>query len=406
MANSKLMDSKPSRQRYRVLHIITRLVRGGADKSTLHCIDSLGRERVDVDLIVGRNSDPSQMQAAAKIARVTKLNSLVRPIHPPCDLVALFAIYRMIKKNGYDMVHTHTAKGGFLGRLAARLAGTPCVIHGLHGTTFPRTLPWVSRRFYIALERLAAPWADEVVSVGRDLVDLYLSCGIGEAEQYTVIRSAIDLRPFEKARALTDGQVRRLRESLGVSGKDLVVGNVARLERRKGLHYYIQAARLLAADHENLKFLIVGEGEERRRLESQVRRAGLDGQVVFTGFREDIAEVMATFDIFAFTSLWEGLPQVIVQGAALGKPIVTFSVEGAEELIQDEESGYIVPARDVRSFAERLHRLCESAALREEMGRRVRERLPVEQWSPDVVSQQIAKLYEEHLNGWQERVYE
>ena len=397
MANNAPVISVSKRQPYRVLHIITRLIRGGADGTVLDCIPNLDHARFEVDLMVGGQSELDRIDVPKEVHRLIFMPSLTRDINPLYDIPALRSIYRTIKAEQYDIIHTHTAKAGFLGRLAAHLARTRYVVHHLHGTTFPPSIPWISRKFYIALEQLSARWADNIVPVGYDLLDSYQAHSIGRPEQYQVIHHPVHLESFLHARDLSPGKLLKVRESLGVGADDVVVGKVARLEKRKGFDYYIEAAKLIAPKRGNVKFLIVGEGDERAHLESHVRRGGLEKQVIFTGFREDIAEVMATFDIFAFTSLWEGLPKVMIQSAALGKPIVTFAVEGANEMVDDGQTGYIVRSRDVAALADRLEKLCADSDLRKKMSAQMLEAFSPEQWSTEALTQQITALYERAL---------
>jgi len=394
VGNNSLVATERRNGPYRVLHIITRLIRGGADSTVLDLIANLDHDRFQIDLMVGGQSELERIRVPKDVNSLIFIPSLVREINPLYDIPALRSIRRTIKERQYDIVHTHTAKAGFLGRLAARLAHTPYVIHHLHGTTFPPTSLWASRQFYILLERLAARWAHKIIPVGNDLVESYLAHGIGCAEQYRIIHHPADLDSFLEARKLTEVDLAKVRQSLGVRPDDVVVGKVARLEKRKGFDYYIEAAKLIAPRYPDVKFLIVGEGDQRRELETQVDNSHLNGQVIFTGYRNDIAQVMATFDIFAFTSLWEGLPKVMIQSAALGKPIVTFAVEGAKEMVDEGETGYIVPSRDVAALAERVDLLCSRPALRQQMSASMLERFAAEQWSLDGAVARITELYD------------
>jgi glycosyltransferase involved in cell wall biosynthesis len=295
------------------------------------------------------------------------------------------------------VVHTHTAKAGFVGRLAARLAHTPCVVHHLHGSTFPPVVAWPLRRLYLSLERLAARWSDHIVPVGQDLMNVYRQSGVGRSDQYRVIHYAIDLQPFIDARTLTPEELAETRISLGVRPEEVVVGKIARLEGRKGFQYYIEAAERLAFRYDGLKFLIIGEGPDRERLEELVRRKGLESRVLFTGFRTDVERVMAALDIFAFTSLWEGLPQVMVQCASVGRPMVSFEVEGAREMIDHGLTGYVVPSRDVDSLVRYIEALYLDPVRRQEMGRRMREGFRPEEFHPDLIIERIEALYVQHL---------
>jgi glycosyltransferase involved in cell wall biosynthesis len=301
---------------------------------------------------------------------------------------------RIIKRGRYDIVHTHTAKAGFLGRVAARIAGVPHVVHTVHGVTFHEHVNPLLRRLYVLLEKVGARLCEVMITVGEDVKQKYLAEAIGRRDQYVTIPSGMDLAPFEAARDSPAGTREALRREFGFGTEDVVVGVVSRLEPRKGHRFLIEAMARLAPDFPHLKALVVGEGPQRGELEERVRRAGLADRFVFAGYREDVARVISTFDVAVLTSLWEGLPRVLVQYAMLEKPTVTFAVEGAREIIEDGRSGYVVEPKNVADLADRLRRLAVNAADRRIFGHRARQRVE-ERWNVDLMVERISRLYEE-----------
>jgi glycosyltransferase involved in cell wall biosynthesis len=283
------------------------------------------------------------------------------------DFRTLISLYRLARRNRYDIVHTHIAKAGILGRLAARAAGVPVTIHSLHGITFPPTIHPVARSFYTLLERLAATCTTHYISVGEELVSLYRGKGIGRPEGFTIIRSGMDLNYFRHVRERTP-VLASLRREMGIRDGESVIGYVAALEPRKGHVYCTEAAAKIVQKHPETRFLFVGEGHLKKRLIEDVRERGLENRIVFTGYRDDIAEIMALFDIKVFTSLWEGLPQALVQSAAIGIPIVSFDTTGVREIVHDGSNGYVVPMKDVEALTRKVCSLLDDLSKAREMG--------------------------------------
>jgi glycosyltransferase involved in cell wall biosynthesis len=375
----------------RVLHVITRLIRGGADENTVFTVEGVDKEKYETEILAGRGSEVEGF--SPEIRRCTRvLPELVRDPSPFLDLVALVKMARFIRRGRYDIVHTHTAKGGFLGRLAARIAGVPHVVHTLHGVTFHDHIHPLLRRAYILLERFAARWCDVMITVGEDVKTKYLTEAIGCSEQYVTIPSGMDTRPFREAREEPRAARDPMRAEFGFGPGDVVVGMVSRLEPRKGWLHLFDAIARLAPDFPHLRVLVVGEGGQREELVRAVRERGLSERIAFAGYREDVARAIAAFDVAVLTSLWEGLPRVLVQYALLEKPIVTFAVEGSKEVVEEGVTGYVVPLKDVDALVDRLRRLIVNREAREEFGRRGRARVEG-RWDVELMVERIAALY-------------
>lgn len=377
----------------RVLHVITRLIRGGADENTVFTVEGMDRSRYESHILAGRGSEVDGF--SDQIRECTRvLPELVRDPHPWYDVVALVKLVRLMRRGRYDIVHTHTAKGGFLGRIASRIAGVPHVVHTLHGVTFHDHIPAPIRRAYVMMERFAAPFCDVMITVGEDVKRKYLEEAIGSRAQYVTIPSGMDTQSFEEARNTPETSRVAVRREFAFADDELVLGMVSRLEPRKGYVYLFEAMRRLAPDFPKLRLLVVGEGAQHAELEQLVAELGIRERVVFAGYREDVARAISAFDVAVLTSLWEGLPRVLVQYSLLERPVVTFEVEGAHEVVRDGHSGYVVPLKDVDALVDRLRRIVANAELRETFGRRARERV-LGRWDVDRMVERITSLYED-----------
>jgi len=380
----------------KVLHIITRFIPGGADENTLFTIKGLQKHNCKVDLLVGGESDFSYLNNIKNINLIIT-KELKRNIEPFNDLLAFFKIFRIIKTNHYDIVHTHTAKAGILGRLAAKLAKTPIVIHTLHGVTFHDFLHPLTKNFYVLLEKLAGCFTDVFITVGEDLKRKYIAKNIAKSNKFITIRSGIELGKFVHYSQLPEEYRLKEREKLGISQSDVVIGTASRLEPRKGHLYLLKAAGEIVKKFPNTRFLILGDGYYKEKLEQEVKNLNLTNNVMFLGFRWDIYKIFPLFDIFVLTSLWEGLPRVLVQAAAAGKPIVTFNVEGAWEIVKEGINGFIVPPKDVKALTERLSFLIGNLSQAKYMGIRGKE-FVTDSWDKDVMVEKILALYEDLIN--------
>jgi glycosyltransferase involved in cell wall biosynthesis len=265
----------------RVTHIITRLVVGGAQENTLATISGLRRQGVEIELISGPALGPEgSLEAEAREIpnHFTLVPQLVRPVHPLKDFLALRKLERILADQKPDLVHTHSGKAGILGRLAARRAGVPAIIHHIHGPSFGNFQGALANFFFTAAERRAGRVTDHFFCSASAMTRLYLRARIGRPEQYTRIFSGFNLQPF--LQAANDPALRR---SLGLNQDHFVIGKIGRLFHLKGHADAIAAFACLAPRVPQARLLLVGDGILRRELENQVREQGLTGKVIFTG---------------------------------------------------------------------------------------------------------------------------
>lgn len=378
----------------RVTHIITRLIVGGAQENTLASVLGL-RQRygLDVRLIAGPTRGPEgslEAVAATVPGLLTIEPALVRPVHPWNDMLAFRRLSRLLRAQQPDVVHTHSGKAGVLGRLAARRAGVPVVVHTIHGPSFGPFQGLLPNALFRGAERLAARATTHFVAVAQAMIDQYLAAGIGRPEQYSKIFSGFDLSPFLAAR--NDSQ---LRTRLGIGPEDIVIGKIARLFKLKGHEDLLAVAPQLVGPCPQLKFLLVGDGAWRARLEACVRAAWLERNVVFAGLvpPTDVPGLIGIMNVVVHLSRREGLPRALPQALAAGKPVVAYDCDGAREVCRDHETGFLVPPGDRQRLADCLAALIRDAALRERLGRQGRE-LVARQFSVEVMVDALHALYQ------------
>lgn len=358
----------------RVTHLITRLIIGGAQENTLASVLGLRQlSGMDVHLISGPTHGPegSLEPLAAEVPGLLTLEpSLVRPVHPWHDTRALVRLTRTLRQQRPDIVHTHSGKAGVLGRFAASRAGVPIIIHTIHGPSFGPFQGALANTVFRNAERLAARVTTHFVAVADAMTEQYLAAGIGSRERYTRIFSGFDLAPYLHA---TDDP--ELRARLGLAPGDVVIGMIARLFKLKGHEDLFAMAPDLVRRCPRVKFLLVGDGVWRTRLEQLAAASGLRDRVVFAGLvpPADVARYVGIMDILVHLSQREGLPRALPQALAAAKPVVAYDCDGAREVCFDNETGFLVRPGHTHRLVQSLQLLVESPQLREQFGARGRD---------------------------------
>jgi len=377
------------------VHVITRLDLGGAQQNTLFCVRHHDRTCFDVALLAGSGGVLDDEARALEVAHVSIVPYLKHPVSPVSDLQALIRLTAHLRASRPDLVHTHSSKAGILGRLAARLAGVPAVVHTAHGWSFNRTQSDRVRRRNIALERLAASWTDRLIVVSERGRQEGIELEIGHPRQYAVVHSGIDAAEFETPRRSREVA----RDQLGLTPEQLLVGTVACLKPQKAPLDFVRAAAEAYARCDRLRFVVAGDGEQRDEVEQLIDRLGLRGIVRLLGWRRDVPDLLHAMDVFLLTSRFEGLPRVLLQAMAAGVPVVATAVDGTPEVVRDGRSGLLIPPRDARAAADRVLELIRDPELRARCvdgGRRVLTRgFDIHRMVGD-----LERIYISLLEGW------
>lgn len=382
----------------RIAHVITRLILGGAQENTLlSCEDLIRDHGDDVLLITGPALGPEGSlieRARAGGVPMELVPSLRREIHPWRDLVAYRHVRRVLAEFRPEVVHTHSGKAGLLGRAAAWSLGVPAIAHTVHGAPFHPYQGRGARRFLEHCERWAANRCHAIVSVANAMTDLMVDAKIAPREKFTTIYSGMEVEPFANADKLREST----RQQLGFRPEHLVIGKIARLFHLKGHAYVIEAAKYVTRALPNARFLFVGDGILRASLERQIAAAKLTPFFQFTGLVPpgQIPAVLSTMDIVVHASLREGLARVLPQALIAGKPVVSYDVDGAREVVIPNQTGILLPPKSVEPMARALLELAFQPGRRAGFGQEGRHRF-TEQFRHQHMTSQLRKLYERLL---------
>jgi glycosyltransferase involved in cell wall biosynthesis len=296
---------------------------------------------------------------------------LVRALRPLTDWPCFHRLRQILSDLNPDVVHTHSSKAGILGRAAAAKAGIPCV-HTVHGASFHYGQNPLAYRAYVSAEKWAARRTARFISVADAMTDTYVEAGIAGRDRFSTIYSGFDVEPFLSPPRTRD----QVRAELGLDPSDVVVGKIARLFPLKGHEFLLKAARMVITRFPNVRFLLVGDGILRQRIERDLHQQGLAERFTLTGLvpPERIPELIHAMDVVAHTSQWEGLARVLPQALISGRPVVSYDVGGAREVVIPGETGYLLPRDCVDELASALCELAGDAALRTQMGEAGRRR--------------------------------
>ncbi len=377
----------------RVTHIITRLVIGGAQENTLATINGLRQmPGVEVKLISGPTIGPEgslenaarEIFSAAPEPGFTIVPELVRPVHPPKDFHALRKLEKLLRELSPDIVHTHSGKAGILGRLAAKRAGVPVIIHHIHGPSFGPFQGALANFIFTAAERRAAQVTDHFFGSAGAMARRYLAAGIGRPEMFTRIFSGFRLEPFLNA---TNDPA--LRQQLGFEAHHFIIGKIGRIFRLKGHADLLAAFAKVLPQVPEARLLFVGDGALRGELENQIRVLGLGGKVRFTGLVPpgEVARYVGIMDCLAHLSYREALSRALPQALAAGKPVIAYDFDGADEVCLENETGFVIRTGDTEAAAEKLVLFARNPELRGKFGRAgsafVRENFSIEKMVAD-----------------------
>ena len=348
----------------------------------------------DVCLLTGPQTGPEgdMFQTARAygidLQMLMHLRREISGVHDSLALAELIFAFRRFKP---QVVHTHSSKAGILGRLAAKLAGVPIVVHTIHGLPF---FPYQSRltnSAYVLAERLAARWADKLVAVADDMVRQARKAELADAGKFVIVRSGLEQETFRR----DDRRGKETRQRMGIPDSAFVVGMVARLAPLKGHKYLLDALGGLMDRQPNLRCLLVGDGTLRPEIEGKIQRSNLAGRVHLTGLIQpkQIPEMLWAMDMLVHTSLHEGLPRAVVQGLLAGLPVAAFNLDGAGEVIVDGRTGYLVTPESVNELQQAIEAVISgSGTVRPPSPQQIEELAQAFSWQ--VMVEKLERLYE------------
>ncbi len=340
---------------------------GGAQQAVLALLQGLEPAAFEQIIITGQGGLLFEELAKLPGVRhyvVPHLNRHIGPRSVWADLKALWQIRGILRAERPLIAHTHTPKAGIIGRWAAHLAGVPIVLHTYHGFGFGDSHASWRRWLYVSIERSTARITSRLVAVSEQNRSKAEAMGMFKQGRCDVIRSGISFPQFQLQ---TFDKVQKKME-LGLSPTDRIVGIVASFTPAKGLQYFLDAAAQIRASSPGVRFLMVGDGELRPQLESRMRQLQMGQALQMLGWRRDVPELLRIFDVLMLTSLWEGVPRVLVEAALAGVPVVASNVDGVAEVVQDGRTGILVPPGDAHAAAQAVIELLSDETRRKSMG--------------------------------------
>jgi glycosyltransferase involved in cell wall biosynthesis len=392
----------------KVIHIITMLELGGAQQNTIYTVTHLNTERFYPVLISGKGGllDETVRNLSIKKYFVTYLK---RKINPIFDVLALFNILIILFKENPDIVHTHSSKAGILGRWAAFLVKIlkllffttrrikkmrPLIIHTFHGFGFNDYQNMITKNLFILIEQITEKITDKFIAVSEQNIDTGINNRIGLRNKYVLIRSGVKIKDFSEVK-IDKGLKKR---ELGIKDNDRVVTTIGPFKPQKNLSDYIELANLVLMKISNVKFIIIGDGEQRNLLLNRVKQLKLENNILFLGWRKDIPELLAITDIFVMTSLWEGLPRSIVEAMLSEKPVIAYSVDGVKEIVKDNVTGFLINPKNIKLMSEKLLFLLNNTDLIYKFGKMAKTTIDIS-FDIDYMVKQQESLYEKLYYG-------
>ncbi|MFH1283208.1 MAG: glycosyltransferase family 4 protein [bacterium] len=352
------------------IHIITKLELGGAQDNTLYTLEALEHDRYEKILITGEGGILDLEAKKSNKYETYFLKNLVRKISPINDLIAFTKLYALIKKLKPDIVHTHSSKAGILGRWAAYFSGVPIIIHTYHGFGFNKYQNMFYRNILIFVEKLSSKITTHLITVAEDNVRTLIKFNIAKKEKVTAIHSGI--RRLKQHYTKSDVQ-----NLIPLYKNERIVANVSCLKPQKNPVDFVMLAKIIKYDYhfEDVKFILIGDGELRTEVENAVKRYELGDSCLLIGWRRDAQKIVQQSDIFVLTSLWEGLPRALVEAMYMEKPSVVYDVDGTRDIIKSGNNGFLIPVKNINLMAEKVSFLLKSSEERIRLGKEAKSTL-------------------------------
>ena len=350
----------------KVCHIIAKMVYGGASIGTLHLAEKLDPKIFDCTIIHGFQSENEGRlfhKNTRKTVKYISLSEMVREINLIKDFQTFLKLVRIIKKHRYDIVHTHGSKAGVIGRIAAAVARVPAILYTVHGWGL-KAGNFFTRTIFRFIEKVVASFTTVLLFQTTSDMEEAGKYNIGTRNQYYLIGNGVYLTPFL---FYNKQKSKKIRSAL-ISPKKHVVGTIGRVSAQKNPRGFIEIVQKVLEKQSDILFLFVGGGELLREMQQTLNDLGLSSNIIFTGVRTDVPELLANFDVFILPSLWEGMPRSVIEAMAMAKPVIVYDIRGIDEIIVDGENGFIVSVNDTSAFADRILYLLNNPVKTKVMG--------------------------------------
>jgi glycosyltransferase involved in cell wall biosynthesis len=386
----------------KILRVIARLNMGGPALHVAYLTEGLRERGYDTTLVAGslaRGEDSMAFVASARNVEIVRIDELGREISPLRDLVATLRLARLIRRERPQILHTHTAKAGTVGRVAALLAGSrrpPIIVHTFHGHVLHGYFGRFRSLLFRQLERWLARSTTALIAVSPQVRDDLVALGVAPPERFVVIRLGIELDE-RVAGEHGNGRVES-RRYLGIPGDRFAVGWIGRMTQVKRTDDVLVAFKQLRDSGVDAVLCMVGDGPDRPDLERRAAELGIVRDTLFLGYQEDVAPYYAAFDALVLPSSNEGTPVSAIEALAAGRPVVATRVGGVPDVVREGEDGFLVETGDTDELAERLGRLARDPELRERMGRHGRERV-LPRYAVERLVTDVDELYRSLLSG-------
>lgn len=381
------------RRQIRVLHIIEATT-GGTRRHLKNLVTHLDPSRFDVSVICSTMRDSTFLYDIEDMrAKGVKVHvvQMVREINPLKDFLAFLKLIRIIQPELYDIVHTHSSKAGFLGRVVGQVKNVSIIVHTPHVFPFEMDVPKIFRTFYLALERFLAPFTDRFICVCNAGRAVALQAGLAPSLKFTVIENGIE--PVETLSADFVSKSAELRHAINLNDDNVVIGTVGRLTRQKGHHVLLEAMRIIVSRFPHLRLVIVGDGELEAEIKLLIKDTGLSDYCHIISPVGTMLHYYSIFDIFVLPSLWEGLPYSLLDAMAMAKPIIASAVGGVPEVIENGKYGLLVPPKDKHALVDAISKLASNIELRCQLGKESAE-VVRKKYRLDKMVNRTEKLYE------------
>lgn len=377
----------------KIVHVITRFIRGGADENTLLTCNGQAEIGHDVTLIYGREFHEDMVARLSPKVHGIAMGNLVRPIHPVKDLLCFMELAQKLQALQPDILHTHESKAGIIARIAGRMVNVPIIVHGVHILSFSES-PFPVNIVFRLLEQFAGTMTDAFINVSTAMLETGLKARLGRPEQHFVVESGMMVDKYANASAI-DWRTDDLLKSIEIEAPTFLLMS-GTLEPRKRIDEFVRTVfSKISQDYPNSVLLIAGDGIEKDRICKSIEDLGLNARVFLLGHRADLEGYIGLSDICLHAAMREGLPRVVVQYAIAGKPIVTTALPGIEQLVTADQNGMITPISSVQDMLAPLRQVMDHLEDFSQRAQDVANKKDFSNWDHKRMVDRIESIYQQ-----------